>query len=108
MYGHEKAEELIGSSIGHIMATDSDLTLEYMRMFIRSGYQVENFESREKDRHGNPRWFSNSLTGILENGKVIRLWGVQRDITERKQAEEALRESKELYQTLADSSLSYR
>ncbi len=100
MYGRGKAEELVGCSIGDVMTIDSDDTLGYMRMFIRSGYHVENFESREKDRQGTTRWFSNSLTGILQEGKVVRLWGVQREITEQKLAGQQMEESEAKFRTL--------
>ena len=102
MYGHEKADDIIGASIGQIMAIDSDITLDYMRTFIRSGYHVENFESMEKDRQGNTRWFSNSLTGLIRDVKIIRRWGVQRDITDKKKAEQQLAESEAKFRFLTE------
>jgi hypothetical protein len=37
-----------------------------------------------------PKYFSNNLVGIVEDGFLVRAWGNQRDITERKQAEDTL------------------
>jgi PAS domain-containing protein len=34
------------------------------------------------------------LIGIVENGVLVRVWGVQHDITARKQAEEAILRAK--------------
>jgi formate hydrogenlyase transcriptional activator len=55
-------------------------------------------ESHEIDVHGNPKVFLNSLIGTVENGMLVRTWGIQRDITEkakldesRQKAEQALR-----------------
>lgn len=36
------------------------------------------------------RVFLNSITGVIENGKLIRLWGVQTDITEMRRLQQEL------------------
>ena len=33
--------------------------------------------------------FVNSMIGIVENGMLVRTWGIQRDVTERARLEEA-------------------
>jgi signal transduction histidine kinase len=66
------------------------VNIELTREYIRAGYRVVDRESHEMDPQGNPRVFLNSMIGVVENGMLIRTWGIQRDITARRQAEEAL------------------
>ena len=52
---------------------------------------------------GQPRWFSATKVPIKNpNGGVIGIVGISRDITERNQIEEALRQSEEKYRSLVE------
>jgi formate hydrogenlyase transcriptional activator len=52
-------------------------------------------ESHEVDVHGNPKVFLNSMIGTVENGRLERTWGIQRDITEKVKLEEARRKAED-------------
>ena len=87
MYGFEAPEAIIGARLGDFLVREDEANLEYLRAFIRSDYRLEDAESHEIDRDGNPKFFLNNLIGIVENGHLARAWGTQRDITERKETE---------------------
>jgi signal transduction histidine kinase/CHASE3 domain sensor protein/ActR/RegA family two-component response regulator len=90
MYGFSRAEEIIGARLGDLLVRSNPKNIEYLLLFIESGYRLTDGESVERDREGKFRYFSNSLTGVIENGLLLRAWGTQRDISQRKQAEESL------------------
>jgi PAS domain S-box-containing protein len=56
-------------------------------------HQMSDVETRDVDKDGQSLYLSESFSAVVEDGILIRIWGMQRDITQRKQAEEALRES---------------
>ena len=87
MYGLSRAEELIGLRPDQLLVRSDPKNLEYLTAFIHSGYRLEEAESHEMDRDGRNKFFLNNLIGISENGMMLRAWGTQRDITERKEAE---------------------
>jgi PAS domain S-box-containing protein len=98
MYGLKSADELRGKRLTEMLLADDPHNIELTRHYIRSGFRVLDRESHEIDIHGNPKIFVNSMIGSVENGMLVRTWGIQRDVTAkvkleefRRQAEEALR-----------------
>jgi PAS domain S-box-containing protein len=95
MYGYEQADEIVGARLGDLLVRTDPANVEYLRAFIGSGYRLTEVESVERDRDGNPRYFSNSLVGFVADGLLRRAWGTQRDVTQRRLAEMSLRESED-------------
>jgi PAS domain S-box-containing protein len=93
MYGYERAEELIGAPLARMLPSDDAAARAYLKHVAESGYTIVDAESAEPDRDGRIHYFENSIVPVIEDGKLLRVWGVQREITERKRAEAALRES---------------
>jgi PAS domain S-box-containing protein len=90
MYGYSQASELVGARPEELLPR-TGTNLEYLRAAVSSGYRLTDRESQKQDREGRTRYFFNNLVGIIEGGALRRMWGTQRDITERKRAEEVER-----------------
>jgi PAS domain S-box-containing protein len=95
MYGASSAEELIGARVNDLLPLDEE-NRQYLLAFIDSGYRMIDAETHEVDKQGNQRFFLNNLVGIVENGFLLRAWGSQRDITERKLLEQQLLQSQRM------------
>jgi PAS domain S-box-containing protein len=95
MYGYSRAEELMNVPLAQFLPPDDAEARAYMQRLVQSRYHVQNLESVERDRHGRIRYFENSMVPIFENGKLVRVWGMQRDITERRNIQTALHESEQ-------------
>jgi PAS domain S-box-containing protein len=63
-----------------------------------------DFEYRMVAADGRIVWLHDVVTVVVENDQPVRLRGVMLDITERKRAEEALKESEERYRVLVEFS----
>lgn len=103
MYGYENSSEMIGMDLEKLLPSTDPFNIEYLKQFIRSGFRLENVESHELDKWGNRIFISNSLIGVIENGKLERVWGMQRDITQIKKAELEIRNREEQYRNLSEN-----
>jgi PAS domain S-box-containing protein len=105
MYGFAAAEDLIGVRLSELfLPTDPD-NLAVLRQYIRSGFKLVEAESREQDRFGQEKWFVNNVVGIVKDGRLLRSWGLQRDITAQRRAAEALRESELRFRGVVESDM---
>ncbi len=86
-------EELDGSAIQTLLPRSEESNAQLLESFVRSGYQLASFETRFIDDDGDQHFFLNNLTGIVEDEKLIRIWGTRENITAVKQAEHAYQES---------------
>ncbi|MDD5398493.1 MAG: HD domain-containing protein, partial [Dehalococcoidia bacterium] len=105
MYGLKKAADFEGTRMSKFTSLNDPLDQQLLKDFIRSGYSLANVESQTVDSQGKQKWFSNSLTGIIENGFLVRGWGVRRDITQHMQSEEKLAQSYAALRRTLDGSI---
>ena len=112
MYGFDSGRDLTGKRLTDMLLASDPRNLQLTRDFVRSGFQIFDRESHEVDSQGNPKVFLNSMTGIVEDGRLQRAWGIQRDITQwasldvaRKKTEEALRNAELKYRTIFEQAI---
>ncbi len=104
-------EELKGGQANFIetfMHPDDALaaTKHFNKIAEANNGEVFEFEYRIRQKSGEWRWFRSrdKVFKRNENGKPSEILGVALDITERKQAEEKLRESEEFNRTVLENS----
>jgi len=95
MYGVETPELLVGAPLDELLPRSDPRNVAFLRAFVRNDFRLENSETVEIDRDGQERIFLNSLVGDVVDGCLVRAWGTQRDVTEQRRVEGALRESEE-------------
>jgi len=65
-------------------------------------YRVSGLETIDSDPNGEPVYLIESFSGFVEDGRLVRIGGVQRNVTADKKAARALQASEERFWLLVD------
>ncbi len=103
MHGYDNSAQLIGSKLDDFFNLVERTNGNALINFVKNGFKLTDVESCENDKNGNTRFFLNNLVGIVENGYLKRTWGTQRDVTEKKLAEEKIRYLARLTENVYDA-----
>jgi PAS domain S-box-containing protein len=109
LYGYNSPEEMMGNlmDIEHQLYVDPKRRKEFATV-LRERDSVSEFESQIYRRDGQIIWISESARAVRDDaGKLLYYEGFVEDITQRKQAETALRESEERLRLLIEGVQDY-
>ena len=87
--GLDRAEQLIGARVDEIAPIEDTSMREATLAAIRAGYQLISVETNPLIL-GERRHLLRSIWGIVQDGKLERIWGSNRDITDLRHSQSAL------------------
>ncbi len=102
IFGYDSSEEIMRHSAKELYP-DIEVRNKYLDTLKREG-SLTNYELPLQRKDGSPVWILENVNIVAdETGRPEQIQGTLIDITERKLAEESLRESEQKYQTLAET-----
>jgi signal transduction histidine kinase len=93
--GLERADQVIGAAVTEAVL-DMETAHRCVQSLIRSEYRYSTIEVIPVDRKGKRRHFLHSLWGIVEGGKLQRIWASSRNITDLRGIEAQFRHAQKL------------
>lgn len=105
IYGYASPEELISNiqDIGRKLYVQSGRRSEFVQL-MREHDTVTDFESQIYRKDGSIIWIAENVRAIRDaRGELLYYEGTVEDITQRRMAEEKLRESEDLYHSLVET-----
>ena len=88
MYGVTSSNEIVGKSQLELHGTSNkEKNHEVLRNFVRNNYVVENVLTEEINVHGQKVYLTNNSLGIVEKGKLLRMWGTRTNVTDKIKAD---------------------
>lgn len=100
--GFERGEDMKGLHLSDIMPRALPENVTQLKRLIRAHYSLANVESIEVYPTGSERILLNNVVGIIEDGRLLRVWGAGLDITEIRASEQKLKAAEQRYRTVAD------
>jgi PAS domain S-box-containing protein len=97
-----RPEDIVGRHFSEFIHPD-DVAFVVRDFEATLSGHIEATEFRVIQSHGGARWFRTFSRPVTVDARIVGMRGVARDITERKRAEEDLRESELKFRTLAES-----
>lgn len=94
--GFTKSEDVVGSKIEKVLTSNKNELIEFLKNFHYSNYKLVDEKLDRSDSEGNIRHISNNLIGIVENGFLVRAWGIMTDLTEKIKLEEEVMKHQKL------------
>jgi PAS domain S-box-containing protein len=92
-FGFSTCQEMIGKRLGDLVPPSDQERLESFLSSARSGWGSRTVEFRGRDKSGALKHLSRTEIPIVEDGMLVSVWGITRDVSKLRLAEEALRES---------------
>jgi two-component system, cell cycle sensor histidine kinase and response regulator CckA len=103
--GYTVEEFLTGNRVDFIHPDSVNLGESARSWVLGHPGESITFEARNRHKDGSWRWFESTARNLLEEPNVNAMVMNLRDITERKEAEEALLASETQYRTIVENSL---
>lgn len=101
-FGEQEFPDVMESWISRVHPEDKDRVLGTLTAHIDGGRPFD-VEYRLRTKRGEYRWFRSRGQAIWDSqGRFVRMAGTLQCVTDRKRAEEALRESEEMFRQLAE------
>jgi PAS domain S-box-containing protein len=102
--GFPSPEEIIGKTDFDMPWKDqAELYRADDHLVLENGKSKLNYEEPQTTPDGYTIWLNTSKIPLYENGQVVAVLGMYEDITERKQAEEAITSERQRFQTILES-----
>jgi PAS domain S-box-containing protein len=101
-FGYDIPKAMHGIAFADLVSSSREEQLGFVVAFIMSGYRLDNLLLAERRRDGSVFRSLNNLLGDIENGHLIRVWGVKRDVTDLVTAQEDLQQSKDYAERLIE------